>query len=353
MNIIDFLIQLFLGLSYIVSLPYYLFLAFWSYIPTFIQTIFIVVPLLIAVAFFTLAERKFLALVQRRRGPNVVGFLGLLQPFADGYKLLTKEKVHPNSSQAPIFLVSPMLGFCLSFVAYSNIPLAKYSALVEINVGLIFIVSSSIFGVLSVILAGWSSNSKFSFLGALRSAAQMISYELSMGFMLLCVVILSGTFDLCHIVNMQQDLWFVVIFSPLSILFLGALLAETNRHPFDLPEAESELVCGFSTEYSGMCFALFSLAEYANMFTMACLHTILFLGGWFPPFAFLNFLPGSFWFSIKVSLFVGFYSWMRAGLPRYTYRHLMDLGWKVFLPISLGYFTFTLCIAACLDILPK
>ncbi len=319
---------------------------------TSLQVIIVVVFLLVAVAYFTLAERKFLATVQRRRGPNVVGIYGLLQPLSDGLKLLTKEQIHPASSPYKIFMFSPMLSFALSFIAYSMVPFAKYSAMVEINVGVIFLLTTSSFSVIAIILAGWSSNSKYGFLGALRSTAQMISYELSMGVCVLTIALMTGSFDLCFIVNIQDELWFIVTYLPLSLLFLGALIAETNRHPFDLPEAEAELVAGFNTEYSGMIFALFSLAEYANMFMMGCLHTVLFLGGWYPPCALLNFIPGSFWFSIKVTLFVWAFSWLRAGLPRYRYDHLMALGWKIFLPVSIAYFIFTFCFLAYIDMLP-
>lgn len=318
-----------------------------------IKVLIIVVPLLIAVAYFTLAERKILGAIHRRRGPNVIGAYGLLQPLSDGFKLLVKETVLPSSSNQLIFILSPILTFLISLMGWAIIPYDKYSILAELNIGVLYLFATSSLGVYGIIMSGWSSNSKYAFLGALRSTAQMVSYEVSIGFIIITISICCGSFNLQSIVEFQKNgLWFVIPFFPLFLIFFISGLAETNRHPFDLPEAEAELVSGYNVEYSAMGFALFSLGEYANMLMMSSFNVILFFGGWLPPFEILSFLPGFFWFGLKVSFFVILFIWMRAALPRYRYDQLMGLGWKVFLPISLGYLMFTYSFLICANCLP-
>ena len=317
-----------------------------------IKILIIVVPLLISVAYFTLAERKILAAIQRRRGPNVVGVYGLLQPLADGFKLLIKESVLPSNANKFIFIISPIITFVISLMGWAIIPYDKYSMLSEVNVGVLYLFAVSSLGVYGIIMSGWSSNSKYAFLGALRSAAQMVSYEVSIGFIIVTVVVCAGSFNLQVIIESQKNVWFVIPFFPLFLMFFVSALAETNRHPFDLPEAEAELVSGYNVEYSAMGFALFFLGEYANMLLMSSLNVILFFGGWLAPFSFLEFIPGSLWFGIKVCFFVILFIWMRAALPRYRYDQLMGLGWKVFLPISLGYLLLTFSILISFNMMP-
>jgi NADH-quinone oxidoreductase subunit H len=302
-----------------------------------IKIILIVVPLLISVAYFTLAERKILGAIQRRRGPNVVGVYGLLQPLSDGFKLLVKETVIPSNANRILFILSPIFTFFLSLVGWAVIPYDQFSIFVEMNISILYLFAISSLGVYGIIMSGWSSNSKYAFLGALRSTAQMVSYEVSIGFIMITVVICCGSFNLQHIIDCQRNVWFLLPFFPLFLMFFISALAETNRHPFDLPEAEAELVSGYNVEYSAMGFALFSLGEYANMLMMSSINVILFFGGWLSPLSFLTFLPGSFWFGLKICFFVILFVWMRAALPRYRYDQLMGLGWKVFLPVSLGY----------------
>jgi NADH-quinone oxidoreductase subunit H len=318
----------------------------------FIKILIIIIPLLISVAYFTLAERKILGAIQRRRGPNVVGVFGLLQPLSDGFKLLVKETVIPSSSNNYLFICSPMLTFIISLMGWAIIPYAKYSILSEMNIGILYLFAVSSLGVYGIILSGWSSNSKYAFLGALRSTAQMVSYEISIGFIILTIVVCCGSLNLQTIIECQKNIWFVVPFFPLFLIFFASALAETNRHPFDLPEAEAELVSGYNVEYSAMGFALFSLGEYANMLLMSSINVILFFGGWQSPFNILSFLPGSFFFGIKIIFFVILFVWIRAALPRYRYDQLMGLGWKVFFPISLCYLIFTFSILLTFNILP-
>ena len=317
---------------------------FWWVLISLVKILIIVVPLLISVAYFTLAERKILGAIQRRRGPNVVGVYGLLQPLSDGFKLLVKETVIPSTANKFIFIISPIITFVISLMGWAIIPYDKYSLLSELNVGVLYLFAVSSLGVYGIIMSGWSSNSKYAFLGALRSAAQMVSYEVSIGFIIVTVVVCCGSFNLQVIIESQKNVWFLIPFFPLFLMFFVSALAETNRHPFDLPEAEAELVSGYNVEYSAMGFALFSLGEYANMLLMSSLNVILFFGGWLPPFSFLSFMPGALWFGIKVCFFVILFIWMRAALPRYRYDQLMGLGWKVFLPVSLGYLLLTFCI---------
>ena len=317
----------------------------------FIKILLIIIPLLISVAYFTLAERKILGAIQRRRGPNVVGTFGLLQPLSDGFKLLLKETVIPSNSNKFIFIISPILTFSLSLLGWAVIPFDKYSVLADLNLGVIYLLAISSLSIYGIIMSGWSSNSKYAFLGALRSAAQMVSYEVSLGFIILTIILCTGSFNLHQIILSQSNIWFIIPFFPLFLMFFISALAETNRHPFDLPEAEAELVSGYNVEYSAMGFALFSLAEYANTLIMCSTTTILFLGGWMPLIPILG-LPGYLWFSLKIVILVMLYVWMRAALPRYRYDQLMNIGWKVFLPLSITYLVATFCTLSCLGFLP-
>jgi len=314
----------------------------------------IVVPLLISVAYLTLAERKLMASMQRRRGPNVVGFMGLLQPLCDGLKLLLKEPVLPSSANTLIFLMAPVVTFLLSLIAWAAIPFNPGVVVADLNLGILYIFAVSSLGVYGIITAGWSSNSKYAFLGCLRSAAQMVSYEVSIGLIIICVILCVGSLNLTDIVLAQRQVWFVIPLFPLCFLFFISCLAETNRAPFDLPEAEAELVAGYNVEYSSMGFALFFLGEYANIILMSSLCAILFFGGWLPPFDFILFhwIPGGFWFAIKICFFLFCFVWIRAAFPRYRYDQLMTLGWKVFLPLSLAWVVFVAGILVAFDWLP-
>lgn len=321
---------------------------------TLLKVLSIIVPLLIAVAYFTIAERKIMGAIQRRRGPNVVGFIGLLQPLADGLKLFAKETTLPTNANTGIFLFAPSLTFILSLIGWAVIPLAKGVVISDLNLGMLYLLAISSLNVYGILFAGWSSNSKYAYLGALRSAAQMISYEISIGFTILNVVVCSGSFNLSTIVLAQQKIWYIVPLFPVFIIFYISMLAETNRHPFDLPEAEAELVSGYNVEYSAMTFALFFLGEYANMLIMSTISAILFLGGWLPIFNSLifNLIPSTVWLCIKICLGVVFFIFTRATLPRYRYDQLMQLGWKCFLPLSLGYLIFTVGVLISFNWLP-
>jgi NADH-quinone oxidoreductase subunit H len=314
----------------------------------------IIIPVLIAVAFFTVAERKIMGAIQRRKGPNVIGFLGLLQALADGLKLFVKETTLPSNSNIIIFIIAPLMSFILSLIGWAVIPFSYQSVVADINLGILYLFAISSLNVYGIVLAGWSSNSKYAYLGALRSAAQMISYEISISFIVLTAVLCSGSFNLTTIIQSQEKTWFLIPLLPMFFIFYISMLAETNRHPFDLPEAEAELVSGYNVEYSAMTFALFFLAEYSNMLLMSSFASILFLGGWLPPLNFFPFsiLPYSIWFSIKIVIGVIFFIVTRATLPRYRYDQLMTLGWKSFLPLSLGYLILTSGILISFNWLP-
>ena len=309
--------------------------------------IVIVVPLLIAMAYLTLAERKVIGWMQLRKGPNVVGPFGLLQPFADGVKLLFKETIIPSGANRVIFVLAPMVTFILALIAWAVIPFGAGLVLADINVGFLYLFAISSLGVYGIIMAGWASNSKYAFLGALRSAAQMVSYEVSIGFVIITVLLAVGSLNLSQIVLAQSGgfyNWFVLTpLFPMFVVFFISALAETNRAPFDLPEAEAELVSGYNVEYSSMTFALFFLGEYMNMILMSGMTVILFLGGWMPPLDFAPFtwLPGPVWFALKVAAVLFGFLWVRATFPRYRYDQLMRLGWKVFLPLSLLWVVLT------------
>ena len=311
------------------------------------QILLIVAPLLGAVAYLTFAERKVIAAMQLRKGPNVVGPFGLLQPLADGVKLLIKETVIPSGANRVVFVIAPMLTFVLGLIAWAVIPFDAGWVLADINVGILYLFAISSLGVYGIIMAGWASNSKYAFLGALRSAAQMVSYEVAIGFVIITVLMCVGSLNLTDIVLAQQGggfwSWFWLPLLPMFVIFFISALAETNRHPFDLPEAEAELVSGYNVEYSSMTFALFFLGEYANMILMSGMTSVLFLGGWLPPFDIEPFtwIPGIVWFALKISLCLFVFLWVRAAFPRYRYDQLMRLGWKVFLPFSLVWVVIT------------
>lgn len=297
----------------------------------------IILPLLACVAYLTLAERKVLAVMQLRKGPNVVGPFGLLQPLADGLKLMAKESITPSKANPLIYLFAPMLTFILALIGWAVIPFGEGMVLADINVGVLYIFAISSLGVYGILVAGWASNSKYPFLGAVRCAAQMVSYEVSIGFVVITVLLMAGSLNLSAIVEAQRGMWNIIPLFPMFIIFFISILAETSRHPFDLPEAEAELVAGFNVEYSSMPFALFFLGEYANMILMTSLCSVLFLGGWLPPLdiAIFTWIPGPIWLFIKVCALLFVFIWVRAVLPRYRYDQLMQLGWKVFLPLSL------------------
>ena len=311
------------------------------------KILLVVVPLLVCVAMLTLVERKVIAAMQLRVGPNVVGFWGLLQPFADGLKLFLKETIIPSQSSRVIFLIAPMVTFMLALLGWAVIPLSPEFVIADINVGILYLFAISSLGVYGIIMAGWASNSKYAFLGAIRSSAQMVSYEVSIGFVIVTVLLLVGSLNLGDIVKAQSGgFWHWHAFGglfPMFVVFFISALAETNRHPFDLPEAEAELVAGYNVEYSSMSFALFFLGEYANMILMSGMTTILFLGGWQPlaDIALLTWIPPLLWFVAKVSFCLFVFIWARATLPRYRYDQLMRLGWKIFLPLSLVWVVFT------------
>jgi NADH-quinone oxidoreductase subunit H len=319
------------------------------------QILALLVPLLVAVAFLTLVERKVMAAMQLRLGPNVVGPFGLLQPFADALKMVFKETIIPTGANKVIFLAAPMLTFILAMIAWAVIPVGAGMVIADINVGVLYLFAISSLGVYGIVMAGWSSNSRYPFLAALRSASQMVSYEVSMGFIIISVLLLVGSLNLSKIVEAQRGLWFAIPLFPMFIIFFISTLAETNRHPFDLPEAESELVAGYQVEYSSMSFGLFMLGEYANMILMSGMTTVLFLGGWLPLFDVppLNWIPGPLWFVAKILFLLFVFIWVRATLPRYRYDQLMRLGWKVFLPLSLGWLVLTAAVLVYFDLAPK
>ena len=333
---------------------------FWSVyaFPTVIivaQIVAILVPLLTAVAYLTYVERKVIAAMQLRKGPNVVGPFGLLQPLADGLKLFFKETIIPSGANRVVFMAAPMITFILAVVAWAVIPFDKGVVLADINVGILYLFAISSLGVYGIIMAGWASNSVYPFLGALRSAAQMVSYEVSIGFVIITVLLCVGSLNISDVVEAQRTVWFCIPLLPMFVIFFISGLAETNRAPFDLPEAEAELVSGYNVEYSSMTFALFFLGEYANMILMSAMTVILFLGGWLPPVdvAPLNWIPGPIWFGLKIAFVLFCFLWIRATFPRYRYDQLMRLGWKVFLPFSLLWVVLTAGVLVTMGWLPK
>lgn len=326
---------------------------FLWHIPLTLAILVTIIPLLGSVALFTLAERKVIATIQRRRGPNVVGTWGLLQPFADGLKLVIKEITVPNRALTSLFLIAPVISFILSVFGWCVLPLhasfdSKPLIFADLNLGVLWLFAISSLGAYGVLLGGWASNSKYALLGALRSAAQMISYEVSLGLTVISIILCAGSLNLIEIVEKQKTVWFVIPLFPLMVIFLISMLAETNRAPFDLPEAEAELVAGFNVEYSGIIFALFFLAEYSSMLLMGILLVVLFFGGWLPFF----FLPNYLSFFVKAVFFFFMYIFVRSNFPRLRYDQLMNICWKVFLPITLSYVVFVSSILITFDGLP-
>jgi len=319
------------------------------------QILAVIAPVLISVAFLVYAERKVLALIQLRKGPNVVGPFGILQSFADAIKLISKENIIPSNSNKIVFLLAPIITMVLSLAGWAVIPFAPGWVVSNINVGIMYLFAVSSLAVYGVIMAGWSSNSKYPFLGALRSAAQMVSYEVSIGFVIITVLLCVGSLNLTDIVEAQKTVWFAIPLLPMFVVFFISALAETNRLPFDLPEDESSLVAGFFTEYSSASFVLFFLAEYASMILMSAMTVILFLGGWLPPFDVFpfNIIPGIVWFIIKIIFILFIFLWVRATFPRYRYDQLMRLGWKVFLPLSLFWVVATSGFLIFFDLVPQ
>jgi NADH-quinone oxidoreductase subunit H len=315
----------------------------WPTIWIVIQILIVLVPLLIAVAYLTYAERKVIAAMQLRQGPMVVGPMGIWQPIADGIKMFVKETVIPTGANKVVFIMAPMVTFILATIGWAVIPFGAGLVIADINVGVLYLFAISSLGVYGIIMAGWASNSRYAFLGALRSAAQMVSYEISIGLIIINVLITVGSLNLSDIVLAQQNLWYFIPHFPMFAIFVVSILAETNRHPFDLPEAEAELVAGYNVEYSAMTFALFFIGEYANMILMSAICAILFLGGWLPPFnvAPFTWIPGPLWLIGKICFVLFIFIWARATLPRYRYDQLMRLGWKVFLPASLLWIVVT------------
>jgi len=322
---------------------------------TVIEALALLVPVLIGVAYLTYAERKVMAAMQLRKGPNVVGWFGLLQPFADAIKMITKETIIPSGANRVLFVIAPMLTFILAMLAWAVIPVNDGWAIADINVGVLYLFAISSLGVYGIIVAGWASNSKYAFLGALRSAAQMVSYEVSMGFVLVTVLLCAGSLNLTTIVLAQQKVWYCVPLFPMFVIFFISALAETNRAPFDLAEGESEIVAGFFVEYSSMSFGLFFLGEYANMILMSAMTSILFLGGWLAPFNMAPFtwIPGPLWLILKIGVCLFTFIWVRASFPRYRYDQLMRLGWKVFLPFSLFWLVLTAGVLMAFGWLPN
>ena len=316
------------------------------------KSLSVIILIIITIAFFSLVERKVMGSLHRRKGPNVVGIFGLLQAFADGFKLILKETIIPSNSNSVIFLLSPIFTFLISLLSWAVIPFGVGSVVVNLNLGILYFFAISSLGVYSIIMAGWSSNSKYAFLGAIRSAAQMISYEISMGFVLITVFICAGSLNLTSIVLSQKTIWYIFPLFPMFLVFFVSALAETNRHPFDLPEAEAELVSGYNVEYSASGFALFSLGEYGNILLMGAIISILFLGGWLPILWF-SFIPSIFWLPLKITFISFLFMVIRGVLPRYRYDQLMDIGWKVFIPITLGWLVFVSSILISFEMLPN
>jgi len=318
------------------------------------KILILLIPVLVSVAMIVWLDRRVWAFVQKRRGPNVVGPFGLLQSLADGLKYVFKEIIIPASSNKIIFILAPIVTMTLALIAWSVIPFSETLVLADINVGILYLFAVSSLGVYGIIMGGWASNSKYPFLGAIRSAAQMVSYEVSIGVIIINVLLCVGSLNISDIVKAQQNLWFVIPLFPMFVIFFISALAETNRPPFDLPEAEAELVAGYQTEYSGMMYAMFWLGEYANILLMCAMGSILFLGGWLSPvdlFPF-NIIPGPLWLIFKILLLFILFALVKAIVPRYRYDQLMRIGWKIFLPLSLTWVVLTAGYLLYFDLLP-
>jgi NADH-quinone oxidoreductase subunit H len=320
-----------------------------------VKSLLLIIPLILGVAYLTYAERRVIGLMQMRKGPNVTGWFGLLQPIADALKLMHKENIVPTLANKYLFILAPVITFTLSIAAWAVIPFDYGWVFADINVGILYLFAVSSLSVYGIIIAGWASNSRYAFLGALRSAAQMISYEVSIGLVIISVLLCVGSLNLTKIVEAQKTIWFAIPLLPMFIIHFISALAETNRNPFDLPEAESELVAGYHVEYSSLSFALFFLGEYANMILQSAIGTVLFLGGWLPPFdiAPFNMIPGVVWFVLKICVLLFVFLWVRATLPRYRYDQLMRLGWKIFLPFTLVWVVFSAGFLMFMGWLPK
>ena len=318
------------------------------------KILFLLVPVLVSVAMIVWLDRRVWAFVQKRQGPNVVGPFGLLQSLADALKYMFKEIIIPSSSNKVIFILAPIVTMTLALIAWAVIPFSESQVLADINVGILYLFAVSSLGVYGIIMGGWASNSKYPFLGAIRSAAQMVSYEVSIGIIIINVLLCVGSLNLNDIVLAQQNIWFVIPLFPMFVVFFISALAETNRPPFDLPEAEAELVAGYQTEYSGMMYAMFWLGEYANILLMCALGSILFLGGWLSPIDFypFNLVPGAFWLIFKIIFLFILFALVKATVPRYRYDQLMRLGWKIFLPLSLIYVVLTASYLFYFNLLP-
>ena len=318
------------------------------------KILFLLIPVLVSVAMIVWLDRRVWAFVQKRQGPNVVGPFGLLQSLADALKYIFKEIIIPESSNKIIFILAPIITMTLALIAWAVIPFGENQVLANINVGILYIFAVSSLGVYGIIMGGWASNSKYPFLGSIRSAAQMVSYEVSIGIIIINVLLCVGSLNLSDIVLAQQNLWFIVPLFPMFVIFFISALAETNRPPFDLPEAEAELVAGYQTEYSGMMYAMFWLGEYANILLMCALGSILFLGGWLSPVDLypFNLIPGSIWLIVKILLLFVLFALVKAVVPRYRYDQLMRLGWKIFLPLSLIYVVLTASYLFYFNLLP-
>ena len=319
------------------------------------KIIFLVLPVLTAVALIVWLDRRVWAFVQKRRGPNVVGPFGLLQSLADALKYIFKEIIIPATSNKIIFILAPIVTMTLALIAWAVIPFDENLVLADINVGILYLFAVSSLGVYGIIMGGWASNSKYPFFGSIRSAAQMVSYEVSIGVIIINVLLCVGSLNLTDIVLAQKDMWFILPLFPMFVIFFISALAETNRPPFDLPEAEAELVAGYQTEYSGMMYAMFWLGEYANILLMCALGSILFLGGWLSPIDLypFNLIPGAIWLILKILLLFILFALVKAIVPRYRYDQLMRLGWKIFLPLSLIYVVLTSSFLIYFDLLPK
>jgi len=318
------------------------------------KILFLLVPVLVSVAMIVWLDRRVWAFVQKRQGPNVVGPFGLLQSLADALKYLFKEIIIPSSSNKVIFILAPIVTMTLALIAWAVIPFSATQVLADINVGVLYLFAVSSLGVYGIIMGGWASNSKYPFLGAIRSAAQMVSYEVSIGVIIINVLLCVGSLNLNDIVIAQKNLWFVIPLFPMFVIFFISALAETNRPPFDLPEAEAELVAGYQTEYSGMMYAMFWLGEYANILLMCAMGSILFLGGWLSPIDMypFTFVPGAIWLILKILLLFILFALVKAIVPRYRYDQLMRLGWKVFLPLSLTWVVLTASYLFYFNLLP-